>query len=76
MATSCSHDGEDSVSAVLAAGDHFTVLGLPVQAVTADVVKKKYYRLALLVHPDKNRNPKVLQHVSDFGLNLCYFVFP
>jgi len=40
---------------VMVAPDHFVTLDLPVAKVSLDTLKRQYYRLALRVHPDKNK---------------------
>ncbi|EOD38586.1 hypothetical protein EMIHUDRAFT_70204, partial [Emiliania huxleyi CCMP1516] len=46
-----------AVERILEASDHYAVLGLTPEAVSADpsAPKQKYKRLALEVHPDKNK---------------------
>lgn len=47
-------DFSANVCFLLAAADHFAVLGLPVERVEAKAVRTAYRAAALLVHPDKN----------------------
>mmetsp|Transcript_8836 Transcript_8836/g.19963 ORF Transcript_8836/g.19963 Transcript_8836/m.19963 type:complete len:338 (+) Transcript_8836:71-1084(+) len=44
-----------ATESILAASNHYEALGLPVQIASSEVAKRRYYRLALVVHPDKNK---------------------
>jgi curved DNA-binding protein CbpA len=54
--TKASTNNNEVMSRIIGAQDHFSALGLPMKKVSCDVVKRVYYKLALLVHPDKNLN--------------------
>ena len=42
-------DGQAAVTAALEAEDDFALLGLPAEPVAAGAVKRRYYKLALLI---------------------------
>ena len=50
-------DGSAAVAAALRATSAFELMGLALEAVDGSAVKRRYYKLALLLHPDKNSHP-------------------
>eukprot|EP00933_Yihiella_yeosuensis_P018648 TRINITY_DN15239_c0_g2_i1.p1 TRINITY_DN15239_c0_g2~~TRINITY_DN15239_c0_g2_i1.p1 ORF type:complete len:318 (+),score=63.26 TRINITY_DN15239_c0_g2_i1:112-1065(+) len=49
---------KDPIAVILGAKTLYARLELPDEAVEVSVVRKHYYKLALLVHPDKNEDPR------------------
>ena len=50
-------DGTAAVSAALCSSNAFDLMGFALEPVDGNTVKRRYYKLALLLHPDKNSHP-------------------
>ena len=50
-------DGAAAVSAALCSSNAFDLMGFALEPVDGNTVKRRYYKLALLLHPDKNSHP-------------------